>query len=126
MATTKMIPFAAFLCLALLLLSTTEVDALCKKRSTSWTGICFSSSNCNRQCKSKEHANYGACHRDGIGSACFCYKPCPCKKRSTSWSGFCGNSSNCDKQCKRKEHAQSGACHRDGIGFACFCYFKSC
>ncbi|OMO75640.1 Knottin [Corchorus olitorius] len=46
---------------------------LCQKRSKTWTGICIKTKNCDNQCKKWEKAEHGACHRQGIGFACFCY-----------------------------------------------------
>ncbi|KAG2240141.1 hypothetical protein Bca52824_091023 [Brassica carinata] len=49
---------------------------VCQRYSGSWSGICFSSSNCNTQCIEREHAKYGGCHSDDNGLACFCYFDC--------------------------------------------------
>ncbi|KAL4202271.1 hypothetical protein AMTRI_Chr02g262900 [Amborella trichopoda] len=49
---------------------------LCQKRSITWSGFCANSNNCSRQCKNLEGARFGACHRQGIGLACFCYFNC--------------------------------------------------
>ncbi|KEH18153.1 uncharacterized protein [Medicago truncatula] len=66
-----------FVCLAFLFISTSEVEAkLCQKRSTTWSGPCLNTGNCKRQCINVEHATFGACHRQGFGFACFCYKKC--------------------------------------------------
>ncbi|KEH18152.1 putative defensin, plant [Medicago truncatula] len=122
-----------FVCLAFLFISTSEVEAkLCQKRSTTWSGPCLNTGNCKRQCINVEHATFGACHRQGFGFACFCYKKCApkkvepklCERRSKTWSGPCLISGNCKRQCINVEHATSGACHRQGIGFACFCKKK--
>ncbi|KAK3028736.1 hypothetical protein RJ639_037759 [Escallonia herrerae] len=47
---------------------------LCRKRSTTWSGPCLNSNGCKDQCiRLEKPAVFGACHRQGIGSACFCY-----------------------------------------------------
>jgi len=54
-----------------------DVEAkLCQKRSTTWSGPCLNTGNCKKQCINVEHATFGACHRQGFGFACFCYKKC--------------------------------------------------
>ncbi|KEH18157.1 putative defensin, plant [Medicago truncatula] len=66
-----------FVCLALLLISICEVEAkVCQKRSKTWSGPCLNTGNCKRQCVDVENATFGACHRQGFGFACFCYKKC--------------------------------------------------
>ncbi|RHN39049.1 putative defensin, plant [Medicago truncatula] len=47
---------------------------ICDWRSKTWSGICINTGNCKRQCINVEHATFGACHRQGFGFACFCYK----------------------------------------------------
>ncbi|KAK7304528.1 hypothetical protein VNO77_42409 [Canavalia gladiata] len=68
--------------LTLLLFSTLEVEAdLCRCRSKTWFGPCFNSNGCKNQCINEEGAVFGACHRQGIATACFCYYNCgtqPC------------------------------------------------
>ncbi|KAL4202270.1 hypothetical protein AMTRI_Chr02g262890 [Amborella trichopoda] len=68
------------LLLGFLLISASEFSGseakLCQKRSITWSGICANSNNCSRQCKNLEGARFGACHRQGIGLACFCYFNC--------------------------------------------------
>ncbi|KEH18156.1 gamma-thionin/defensin [Medicago truncatula] len=49
---------------------------ICDWRSKTWSGICINTGNCKRQCINVEHATFGACHRQGFGFACFCYKNC--------------------------------------------------
>jgi len=54
-----------------------EVEAkVCQKRSKTWSGPCLNTENCKRQCVDVENATFGACHRQGFGFACFCYKKC--------------------------------------------------
>ncbi|KAJ1409542.1 Knottin, scorpion toxin-like [Sesbania bispinosa] len=66
-----------FLCLALLLFSTWEVQAiLCRRRSQTWSGPCLNTRGCNDQCIRVEQAVSGACHPDGFGVACFCVFNC--------------------------------------------------
>jgi Gamma-thionin family len=50
--------------------------ALCRRRSQTWSGFCGSSDACKDQCIRVERAVWGACHRQGIGRACFCYFNC--------------------------------------------------
>ncbi|KAL8129211.1 hypothetical protein V2J09_018366 [Rumex salicifolius] len=68
------------LCFMLLLLSNHEiarpVEGLKKCYSQKWRGICIKDSNCDRVCKSKEHARGGECHYDGTGRACFFHHYC--------------------------------------------------
>ncbi|XP_011622260.1 defensin-like protein 1 [Amborella trichopoda] len=63
-----------------LLISASEFSGseakLCQKRSRTWSGFCANSNNCSRQCKNLEGARFGACHRQRIGLACFCYFNC--------------------------------------------------
>ncbi|XP_073276088.1 defensin-like protein 1 [Primulina huaijiensis] len=72
--------FAVFFCF--ILLASNEMQRaeaaikLCSRLSQTWTGICFKTENCNKQCRSWERAQHGACHRRGIGFACFCYFNC--------------------------------------------------
>ncbi|CAL5195490.1 unnamed protein product [Lathyrus oleraceus] len=71
--------FAIFLSLslALLLFFTPEAQGnLCQRPSETWSGPCLDTANCKDQCISIEHATFGACHRDGLGFACFCYFNC--------------------------------------------------
>ncbi|CAK8560146.1 unnamed protein product [Lathyrus sativus] len=76
-ASSKFFTILMFICLALLLFSTSEVEAkVCQKRSKTWSGFCANSGNCKRQCIDVESATFGACHRQGIGLACFCYFKC--------------------------------------------------
>ncbi|XP_015081958.1 defensin-like protein 1 [Solanum pennellii] len=49
---------------------------VCGRRSSTWSGLCLNTGNCNTQCIKWEHASSGACHRDGFGFACFCYFNC--------------------------------------------------
>ncbi|KAK9689149.1 hypothetical protein RND81_09G038400 [Saponaria officinalis] len=49
---------------------------LCQRRSKLWEGICLDSNKCDLQCITRERASAGACHRSGIGLACFCYFNC--------------------------------------------------
>jgi len=49
---------------------------VCQKRSKTWSGPCRNTGNCKRHCINVEHATFGACHRQGFGFACFCYKKC--------------------------------------------------
>ncbi|KAJ1380735.1 Knottin, scorpion toxin-like [Sesbania bispinosa] len=49
---------------------------LCAKRSKTWSGICISSKNCDKQCRTKEGASHGACHGNLSGRACDCYFKC--------------------------------------------------
>ncbi|CAA2957929.1 defensin 1 [Olea europaea subsp. europaea] len=49
---------------------------ICSRPSKTWTGPCIKTENCNKQCKNWEEARNGACHRSGIGFACFCYFKC--------------------------------------------------
>ncbi|ESR36569.1 hypothetical protein CICLE_v10030125mg [Citrus x clementina] len=49
---------------------------VCQRRSKTWSGLCLNTGNCSRQCKQQEDARFGACHRQGIGFACFCYFKC--------------------------------------------------
>ncbi|XWS14547.1 hypothetical protein CRYUN_Cryun35bG0019300 [Craigia yunnanensis] len=44
-----------------------------QRRSTTWSGFCGNSHHCNRQCRNWEGALHGACHRQFLGFACFCY-----------------------------------------------------
>ncbi|XP_038716010.1 defensin-like protein 1 [Tripterygium wilfordii] len=66
-----------FLSLFLLLLISAEMPTTeagnCEKRSTTWSGPCLNTGNCDRQCKDWEHALHGACHAQFPGFACFCY-----------------------------------------------------
>ncbi|KAK9177088.1 hypothetical protein WN944_029111 [Citrus x changshan-huyou] len=50
--------------------------ALCERRSKTWTGPCFVTEDCDKQCREREGASSGACHRDGLGFACFCFFNC--------------------------------------------------
>ncbi|KEH18159.1 Defensin-like protein [Medicago truncatula] len=74
----KYYTFFLFFILALILLSTLEVQGnTCQRKSKTWSGPCLNTANCKNQCISKEPpATFGACHRDGIGFACFCYFNC--------------------------------------------------
>ncbi|WJX86178.1 hypothetical protein P8452_68525 [Trifolium repens] len=73
----KFYTFFVLLSLALLLLSTREVQGnLCQRPSITWSGPCLETANCKDQCISVEHATFGACHRDGLGFSCFCYFNC--------------------------------------------------
>nr|KYP75868.1 Defensin-like protein 19 [Cajanus cajan] len=49
---------------------------LCAKRSNTWSGWCASSNNCDKQCRTKEGANHGACHGNILKRACDCYFKC--------------------------------------------------
>nr|AKE49473.1 plant defensin 1.2-like protein PDF1.2-1 [Dimocarpus longan] len=73
--TLKSVQFFALFFLVILLAGSemTAVEALCSKRSKTWSGPCFITSRCDRQCKRWENAKHGACHRSGWGFACFCY-----------------------------------------------------
>ncbi|KAK2406156.1 hypothetical protein P8452_68523 [Trifolium repens] len=74
---TKFYTIFMFICLALLLISTMEVEAkVCQKRSKTWTGPCIVTGNCKKQCIEVEKATFGACHHQGFGFACFCYFKC--------------------------------------------------
>ncbi|KAJ0561268.1 putative knottin, scorpion toxin, defensin, plant, knottin, scorpion toxin-like superfamily [Helianthus annuus] len=53
-----------------------ETTKLCDKRSKTWSGFCGISKNCDKQCRDWEGAAHGACHRQGLGMACFCYFNC--------------------------------------------------
>ncbi|KEH18166.1 Defensin-like protein [Medicago truncatula] len=70
--------YAIFLFLSIaLLFSTWEVEAkLCKRYSTEFHAICTDTGICKNACIYLEHAAFGACHRDGLGFACFCYFNC--------------------------------------------------
>ncbi|KAG8389928.1 hypothetical protein BUALT_Bualt01G0029900 [Buddleja alternifolia] len=72
--------FVLVIFILLLVLLTGEIKVaesrLCQRRSKTWTGFCGSSSNCDNQCKSWEHASHGACHAQFPGFACFCYFNC--------------------------------------------------
>ncbi|XP_057817595.1 defensin-like protein 1 [Cryptomeria japonica] len=48
-------------------------ESLCERRSQTWHGFCGETTHCDNQCRNWEHACHGACHADGLGSACFCY-----------------------------------------------------
>ncbi|XP_057493709.1 defensin-like protein 19, partial [Actinidia eriantha] len=64
------------LCLMISLILSSEmqvVEALCEKRSKTWSGWCGNSSHCDKQCREWEHAVNGTCHADFPGRACFCY-----------------------------------------------------
>ncbi|PIA52742.1 hypothetical protein AQUCO_01000542v1 [Aquilegia coerulea] len=78
MATKPLVSYATFFALLLFcfILTTSEirmVEAVCKKRSTTWSGVCIKTESCDRQCKNWEGAKHGACHVQGFGRACFCY-----------------------------------------------------
>ncbi|KAK7304525.1 hypothetical protein VNO77_42406 [Canavalia gladiata] len=76
-STPKFFTIFMLLCLALLLFSTSEVQAnLCQRFSTTWSGPCLDTGSCKDQCINVEHATFGACHINGFGSACFCYFNC--------------------------------------------------
>ncbi|XP_027337095.1 uncharacterized protein LOC113850745 [Abrus precatorius] len=75
--------FSTIFVFSLLLFFIWEVQAgePCQCRSKTWFGPCFDSNGCKNQCINQEQANFGACHRQGIGTACFCYYTCgtqPC------------------------------------------------
>ncbi|KEH18168.1 Defensin-like protein [Medicago truncatula] len=70
-SSTKFYTIFLFLSFALLLFSTMAVEA-CGKRSQTWSGPCFISENCRRQCINVEHGVDGNCKQDGLGTACFC------------------------------------------------------
>ncbi|CAL5195488.1 unnamed protein product [Lathyrus oleraceus] len=77
-ANSKFFTIFMLICLALLLFSTSEVEAkVCEKRSKTWSGFCGKTRNCKKQCINVENAVFGACHRQGFfGFACFCYFKC--------------------------------------------------
>ncbi|KAJ9551709.1 hypothetical protein OSB04_015754 [Centaurea solstitialis] len=52
------------------------IDKTCERRSKTWTGYCGDSKHCDQQCREWEGAKHGACHREGLGMACFCYFNC--------------------------------------------------
>ncbi|GKB79956.1 defensin-like protein 1 [Tanacetum coccineum] len=53
--------------------STKGTNKLCERRSTTWSGFCGVSKHCDQQCREWEKAAHGACHRQGLGMACFSY-----------------------------------------------------
>ncbi|KAK9077323.1 hypothetical protein SSX86_005660 [Deinandra increscens subsp. villosa] len=53
-----------------------DTNKLCQKRSKTWSGYCGDSKHCDQQCRDWEGAVHGACHRQGVGRACFCYFNC--------------------------------------------------
>ncbi|PWA50221.1 gamma-thionin [Artemisia annua] len=55
---------------------TKEPNKVCSRRSETWSGICGDSKHCDEQCRNWEGAAHGACHRQGVGRACFCYFNC--------------------------------------------------
>ncbi|KAL4581286.1 hypothetical protein LXL04_017497 [Taraxacum kok-saghyz] len=55
---------------------TKDTNKLCQRRSKTWSGFCGDSKHCDQQCREWEGAKHGACHRDGLGRACFCYFNC--------------------------------------------------
>ncbi|WJX91899.1 hypothetical protein P8452_73617 [Trifolium repens] len=73
----KLYTIFMFLTLALLLFSTSEVEAnICQRQSKTFSGPCLDNGSCKSQCINVEHATFGACHHKGIGFACFCYFNC--------------------------------------------------
>ncbi|PWA72819.1 gamma-thionin [Artemisia annua] len=80
---TKLCTFLFVFLLVLLLVVNPDMVAskkvknkLCERRSKTWSGFCGISKNCDRQCRNWEKAAHGACHRQGLGMACFCYVKC--------------------------------------------------
>ncbi|KAM0028871.1 putative knottin, scorpion toxin, defensin, plant, knottin, scorpion toxin-like superfamily [Helianthus debilis subsp. tardiflorus] len=51
-------------------------NKVCERRSKTWSGYCGDSKHCDQQCREWEGAAHGACHRQGVGRACFCYFNC--------------------------------------------------
>ncbi|WRX29801.1 hypothetical protein QQP08_022288 [Theobroma cacao] len=49
---------------------------ICQRRSLTWSGFCGNSGNCDLRCRNSEGALQGACHRQFLGFACFCYFRC--------------------------------------------------
>ncbi|PWA72818.1 gamma-thionin [Artemisia annua] len=59
-----------------MVMGTKEPNKVCRRRSETWSGICGDSKHCDEQCRNWEGAAHGACHRQGVGRACFCYFNC--------------------------------------------------
>uniref|UniRef100_A0A3Q7E914 Knottins-like domain-containing protein n=1 Tax=Solanum lycopersicum TaxID=4081 RepID=A0A3Q7E914_SOLLC len=56
-----------------LMIASMEVEALgCEKPSTTWSGPCLFSDECNNQCINWEGAIHGECSF-ALGPECFCY-----------------------------------------------------
>ncbi|KAI7728436.1 hypothetical protein M8C21_027649 [Ambrosia artemisiifolia] len=53
-----------------------DTNKVCERRSQTWSGYCGDSKHCDQQCREWEGAAHGACHRQGVGRACFCYFNC--------------------------------------------------
>ncbi|KAK8580011.1 hypothetical protein V6N13_143152 [Hibiscus sabdariffa] len=71
--------FVSFLLQLLLLFysGTQMVEArLCERRSQTSIGFCVSNLLCDTQCRNMEGALNGACLRQTLGLACFCYVRC--------------------------------------------------
>ncbi|KAK8692000.1 hypothetical protein V6N13_075485 [Hibiscus sabdariffa] len=69
--------FLSFLLLLLVYSGTQMVEAqLCERRSQTSIGFCVSNLLCDQQCRNMEGALNGACLRQTLGLACFCYVRC--------------------------------------------------
>ncbi|KAJ8528985.1 hypothetical protein K7X08_035820 [Anisodus acutangulus] len=64
---------ALFFCFLIASLEVQEAEALgCEKPSTTWSGPCLFSDDCNNQCINWEGAVHGECSF-AAGPECFCY-----------------------------------------------------